>query len=311
MPQWMCTIDTKDFLVALEKVRAGSSVDASSPLSGFYFHVFRSREPKVHIIGSSGPYTGAIHHVPIRLESENHEIRCVLPQSFPFQVASRFLRVPRIRLGRNERGTEVIVADPNGNDELIFEVESGWGSSGLACFPDDSFKVVDPGAYWVKGGVPTVATKEALSNVMRGAASSSVAQTTSWIDPKDIFVEDDWDEEETEEWMPPEDTEEGYAETVDGEFTGQQQQQQQLQQKKSFAVPATTPSRNPSDPLFAGFAPTRDTKRDSPFAPSKRPSRLGQKLSSFTDSKAAAASAQQPLNLMTPEKARGVEETRQ
>jgi hypothetical protein len=188
MVDWICSVPLSELRKGLQKVEVGRSTDPRSALYGAHFHVLHSTiGSTIHLIGSDGPDRGAIYHVEAIKLGADSSYRCVLPGEFQARIEAEFDPAEVLRLGMRKAGAEFVVAGVVKSRQLVFQVRLGWGTQGLACFADASFTVVEPGVYWVKGGVkPLVQTSQAL------------AQVSATVQVSDIFVENDFDEYDDE-----------------------------------------------------------------------------------------------------------------
>ena len=188
MVDWICSVPLSQLSLGLERVGVGRSADPRSVLYGTHFHVLHERTGSaIHLVGSDGPRRGAICHVEAAALGTDSSYRCVLPGDFQSLIRAEFNPAEVLRLGTRRGGLEFVVAGIAESRRLILPVLPGWGAQGLACFADAGFTTVEPGVYWVKGGV------EPHKHSNRAPAQGSAA-----VQGDGIFVEDDSDEYDDE-----------------------------------------------------------------------------------------------------------------
>lgn len=183
MVDWICSVPLTQLSQGLERVAVGRSADPRSALHGTHFHALhRNTGSTIHLIGSDGPDRGAICHVKGTALGTDSSYRCVLPGDLQSRIVAEFSPTEVLRLGTRKRGDELVVEGVVDSRQLVVPVRPGWGTLGLACFADAGFTNVEPGVYWVKGGVrPLIHPHQAL------------AQVSAAVEDTEIFVEEDFD----------------------------------------------------------------------------------------------------------------------
>ncbi|KSU67221.1 hypothetical protein [Arthrobacter sp. NIO-1057] len=181
MTTWICEVMIKDLIDGLRKIDVGRSTDHHSLLNGVFFHYLNlsSSNGQIHLIGSDGPTRGAVHHQYVKSLSGTESLRCLLPGDVQDHLSANLNDTDLVKIGSDE--SQLVVVGVLSGVELIFPTHEGWGESGLACFPDSSFELVEKNKYWVKGGVQPILTERANAYSSRKASS------------QEIFEEDDFD----------------------------------------------------------------------------------------------------------------------
>lgn len=188
MVDWICSVPLSQLSLGLERVGVGRSADPRSVLYGTHFHVLHERTGSaIHLVGSDGPRRGAICHVEAAALGSDSSYRCVLPGDFQSLIRAEFNPAEVLRLGTRKGGLEFVVAGIAESRRLILPVLPGWGAQGLACFAEAGFTTVEPGVYWVKGGVEP-----------HKRSNRAPVQVSAAVQGDGIFVEDDSDEYDDE-----------------------------------------------------------------------------------------------------------------
>lgn len=184
MVDWICSVPLTQLNQGLERVEVGRSADQRTVLHGTHFHVLHETAGSaIHLVGSDGPNRGAICHVKATPLGTDSSYRCVLPGEFQSRINAEFNPAEVLRLGTRKGGLEFVVAGVAESRRLVLPVRPGWGAQGLACFADAGFTTVEPGVYWVKGGVKPLKKP-----------NHALAQVPAALQDHGIFAEDDFDE---------------------------------------------------------------------------------------------------------------------